>query len=239
MKWTKNKTFWFVASMVGLYFLLVGIGNVTTEGKTGYTGLGQAPTLMNDATIVFPYFENDQASLYMAKGEQEAELIAKPEEEGHSYIRPAVSPDDESIAFIHSWQGEDTPYKQLMLLEDGNKRALLGKDQFITEASFSPDGKYLYYLKSDLYTNYSSVSQKHPHEMDVYRMNLETKVEEAITSLDAYDMSSLHVWENGKVSYRTFEGKSFEGQDVMKILDVSTGDTKTVKPDSSTDHEFP
>ncbi|MCA0972063.1 hypothetical protein LCM20_15760 [Halobacillus litoralis] len=234
MKLLKSKSLWFVVSMALVYFVLVGFGESATEGKTGYTGLGESPALAgDDETIVFPYFQNDQASLYMTTGQQEAELLASPDQEGRSYIRPAISPDDRTIAFIQSWSEEETPYKQLMIFENGEERALLGEEQFITEVTFSPDGKYLYYLKSDLYTNYSTVSQEHPHEMDVYRMNLETKVEEAVTETDAYDMSSLHVWDEDTVSYRSFEGEAFEGHDVMKVLNVESGESETIQPDAS------
>lgn len=234
MKIWKNKSIWFVLGMIIVYMLLVGFGELSTDGKTGYTGLGDAPALSSDdKTIIFPYFQNDEASLYIATREEEAQLLAEPDQVGHSYIRPAIAPSAQSVAFIHSWTEEKKPYKQLMFYENGKVRALLDKNQFVTEVTFSPDGKYLYYAKSDLYTNYSTVSQEHPHKMDIYRMNLETKIEEPLTDMEAYDLSSLNVWNDTNVSYRTYEGKSFEGQDVMKVLNVDSRETTTIKPSSS------
>ncbi|RWZ58657.1 hypothetical protein EQV77_06735 [Halobacillus fulvus] len=226
----QKKNLWFLVGLTALYLLLFGTTALTAEPE-GYSGLEGHPSLsQDDQTLVFSYFHNGDASLYKAGLDGKAEIIAEPEE-GYSYIRPTFAPDGKTIAFIQSWDVEETPYQQLMLYKNGQVEPLLDQDRFVTEAVFSPDGTYLYYLQSDVYRNYSDIAQERPHDFDVYRMNIETEKVDQITNEQGYDFSSLHVWPDGNISYRTFEGESFGGRDVLKIVNPETKESKTVTPE--------
>lgn len=66
----------------------------------------------------------------------------------------------------------------------------------ITEAIFSKDSDKVFYLKADVYTNYSPVASKAPHDFDIYMLNSETRNIERLTNMQAYKISSLTIHEN-------------------------------------------
>ncbi|QAS52041.1 PD40 domain-containing protein [Halobacillus litoralis] len=132
------------------------------------------------------------------------------------------------MIFLREWDGEEHLYKQLMLYEDGKARSLLDKNEYVPFAEFAPDGEHLYFVKNSKYTETSN-NRTQPNGFDIYKMNLGTEDIEQITNMNTVSISSLQVIEDGeKLMYSTsYETSSIE------ILDLSTGETKTILPEST------
>lgn len=195
----KMKNILFVTGLILLFFSLWGVSLLADVNK-GYTGLGKDTALSpDDQTVVFSYFHDGDASLYIVSSSGgKAEKVATPEE-GHSYLRPVFSPDGQKIAFIDQWEEDEEPLAELNLLDLANKdiETLTEEGDHITEATFSPDGEELVMLKSAVYDNYSPIASEHPHGFDVFSLNLDSKSIEQITDLDAYSMENIAVTPDG------------------------------------------
>lgn len=197
----KMKNITFIMIMLGLFFLLWGVGSFA-EPEKGRTGFGENPDLStDDKELVFSYYHDGNAALYTAAlADKKASLIAKPNEE-ESYIRPVYSPDGENIAFIKHWEKGEKPYGELMTMDLSKQEKAEQRtegDNLVTEAAFSPDGEYLYFLMAGVYKHYSPIASEQPHDFDIYRMDVETEEIKQITHKDAYDMSDLTVSTNGE-----------------------------------------
>ncbi|UOR10552.1 TolB family protein [Halobacillus amylolyticus] len=224
----KKKNSIFIA-VVTIVSVLLYWGGTFADGPSGYTGLGHAPALSpDDTTIAFSYFHNGEAALYTSPSSGgEAQLLHKPDQ-GYSYIRPSYSPGSSKLVFIKQWEEEERLRSQLMIYnEDEEKvRPLIGHEEFVTEAVFSPDGEHIYFLKAGVYKNYSDIAQKKPHDFDIFKMNIKSGEIEQITSSKAYTMSSLQVSSDGEqLLYSTFDGK-----DVIKMINLESKNTRTITP---------
>ncbi|WP_174613004.1 PD40 domain-containing protein [Virgibacillus ihumii] len=203
----KMKNISFITGMVLLFLVLWGAGSFASPPE-GFTGLGQATDISpDDSEVVFSYYHGDDAALYTVPvSGGEAELLINPEE-GKSYINPKYSPNGEKVAFIEEWETEERRYSQLRIFDRNSQTVIqrVNTNGYVTEAAFSPDGKSLYFLKADVYKNYSSAGSKRPHDFDVFRMDMKTGKTEQITFEKAYMMSSLEVMPEGrKLMYKTY-----------------------------------
>ncbi|SFE18085.1 TolB protein [Lentibacillus persicus] len=204
----KMKNISFITGMVFLFLILWGAGSLAA-GPDGFSGFGQSTDISpDDSELVFSYFHGDDAALYAVPvSGGKAELLAKPEE-GKSYHNPKFSPDGESIAFIEQWESEERQYSQLRIFDRNSQtvKQRINTSGYVTEGAFSPDGKSLYFLKADVYKNYSPIASERPHDFDIFRMDLESGKTERITDQKAYDMSSLEVTSSGdKLMYKTYQ----------------------------------
>jgi TolB protein len=83
--------------------------------------------------------------------------------------------------------------------KDGSDiKQITTKDENITEAIFSPDGKKIYFLQSGYYGSYSPIAQAHPHKFDIFSINIDGSDEKKITNYNAYDIRSLSITSDGK-----------------------------------------
>ncbi|MFD1360960.1 TolB family protein [Lentibacillus salinarum] len=228
----KMKNVSFITGMVLLFITLWGVGTFA-DAPNGFSGFGQSIDISpDDRELVFSYYHDDDAALYTVPvSGGKAESLAKPDE-GKSYLHPTFSPDGEKIAFVEQWEeegdDEERRYSQLRMVgrSDQSVETLMNTRDYVTEAVFSPDGESLYFLKADVYQNYSPIASERPHEVDVFRMDLETKETEQITSKNAYSMSSLDVAQDGnRLLYRTYDD-----QDQLVLRGLDDGREETIVP---------
>ncbi|GGJ96140.1 hypothetical protein GCM10007063_18250 [Lentibacillus kapialis] len=225
----KMKNISFISGMV-LLFCILWITGSLAKAPEGFTGYGQDIDISpDDSELVFSHFRYGDATLYTVPvGGGKAKIVAEPEE-GKSYINPAFSPDGELIAFIEKWETEERRYSQLRIFnrESQTVKQRINTNGYVTEAAFSPDGRSLYFLKADVFKNYSSITGKRPHEFDIFRMDLTSGETEQLTDKNAYTMSSLDVTPDGKkLLYRTNEGSD----DRLVLRSIDNSHVKMIVP---------
>ena len=225
MKLKKRKNLWLILAMACLYLVLFASGKMAA-GPSGYTGLGDSTDLSSDdQTLVFPYYQNGDASLYTANLEDgEAKLFVKPEE-GFSYIRPIFAPHSQSIAFLKKWEEEESTYQQLMYKGEGKVRSLTEKKEIVLDAAFAPDGKSLYYT-----------SEKNHNQFGFFRINLKTGKTTTLDPREEFGFTSLHVVNNQKIFYHA-SSEPFKYDDQLKFVNLETDEQTPVRLESSYESE--
>src|SRR5699024_6976665 len=224
----KMKNISFITGMVILFLILWGAGSFAdTEG--GFSGFGQSTDISpDDSELVFSYYHNDDAALYTVPVRGgEADLLAKPDKR-KSFINPKFSPDGDKVAVIEQWETEERRYSQLRIFDRKSQTIIqrINTSGYVTEGAFSPDGKSLYFLKADVYKNYSPIASERPHDFDIFRMDLESGETEQITDRKAYSMSSLEVTPNGEqLMY-----KNYGSSDQLVLHSLEDGSVERIVP---------
>jgi dipeptidyl aminopeptidase/acylaminoacyl peptidase len=114
-------------------------------------------------------------------------------------FNPVFSPDSQQILYLAQTEDSDTPQSALWLvdIDGGNPRCLTPGKQNITEAVFSPDGKRIYFLNAGSYGHYSPIAQSHPHDFDIYSIDITGNDPKQLTDLKAYGLSDLVISNDG------------------------------------------
>lgn len=221
----KMKNIVFIIGILVLFFTLWG-ASIFADAPKGFTGFAKDTGLSpDDETLVFSYYHGGDAWLYTVPASGgKAKPLAKPKS-GNSYFHPKFSPNGEKVAFIKQWREEERPYGQLMMIDrsTGEINELTDDDALITEAAFSPDGESLFFLKAAVYKNYSSIASKRPHDLDIYRLDLDTEKVEQITNKNAYSISDIAVTPDG-------EQLMYKSEQVV-FLSLEDGSKTTISPE--------
>lgn len=232
----KIKNILFIACMVGLFIVLWGTAGLFAKPKEGTTGFGERPDISPDEDeLVFSYYHDGDAALYTASlAEGGATLLEKPND-GESYIHPVFSPDGKQVAFIKHWEEDKNPYGELMMMDrtdNGKAKELTKGDNLVTETAFSPDGKYLYFLLAGVYKNYSPIASEHPHDFDIYRMDVKSEQVKQVTYKEAYDMSDLEVGPDGdELMYQSNDTVlCYSLEDESEAVITPTGESSPEEP---------
>ncbi len=116
---------------------------------------------------------------------------------------PIFSPDAKKIMYVFKAKDAENPPSSLCLMDvnGANPQILTPEAGNITDAVFSPDGRTIYYLSAGSYGHYSPIAQSHPHDFDVYSIDITGKAPKQCTHLKAYGMSDLSVSNDGKTLF--------------------------------------
>lgn len=189
--------------IIVIVFVLISLilfGFLYKKAPETYSGLGETVSLSpDDKQIVFPYFQDGASSLFIANvdGSNARQLTFAKSNESH--IRPAFSHDGSQIAYLSFQDEEEEPKSELHLINaDGTNERVLLEGGLVTEAIFSHDDQTIYFLKAGVYTNYSPITGKRPHEFDIYSIDVSGENMKQLTFRSEYDMSSLGVTADGK-----------------------------------------
>lgn len=148
----------------------------------------------DDQRLLLSVYKDHAAAIYEAEiNTNSIKRLTNPQNEFHT--GPVYSPDASKILFISYPSGFAKPRSQLCIMDsDGDNIVQLSNAELhITEAVFSPDGEYVYYLASSFFGHYSPLVGSNPHDYDVYSVNLTSGQIRMITNLAAYSMRGLSI----------------------------------------------
>lgn len=191
-----NKSFGFVYGLIGLVTgVLIVMGVVfhkeDNEKQQGLTGVYDVSA---DGIIAHVEFEDGKAGLYFSdKNEQPA--VQLPVDQ--AIVDISFSEDGNTLAYIVSDKELDSASGSAVRLLDVKSRTdqlAFTVPDLITEVVFDPkDSNRLFYLRAGVYTNYSPIVGKRPHDFDVHSYHLAEGTQTKYTNLKKYHMQSLQV----------------------------------------------
>lgn len=186
----------------------------------------------DDTQFLFSYFRNGQGAIYKCEIDgSNMELIAKPKDK-ETYSHPRYSPNGESVLFISF--SEDAQSSAIFIADKTgkNKKQLTEYNQLITEAIFSHDGNSIFYSKAGEIANYSPIAPKAPHKMDVYSIDIKTKLNKQVTHLHAYSIENITAQDSIVMFIQRLEGPYYfnvkEPEKIKTITPKNIEDVKTI-----------
>jgi Tol biopolymer transport system component len=163
----------------------------------------------DDRYLLFSHYRNGVASIYRAATDGAGvKRLTFPTTECH--LNAQYSPSGRTILFLSSRHNSKKPRSNIYIMNaDGsNPRRVTSQDHHITDAIFSPDGKRIYFLESGYYGHYSPIAASHPHDFDIYSINIDGSGLKRITYLEEYQMQGLSITSDGRnLLFATYELK--------------------------------
>lgn len=165
-------------------------------------GLAAAFDVSPEGEVAFVQYERGKPTIYRYRQEEVAALFTIEEET--ELLDVTYTPGGDALVFSTTdWQSEalDSHITHLDP-ETMETTALFQADGLVTEVQFDPkDEEKLYYIKANTFEHYSPIAQEHPHDFDIYMVNLTSMTEKRLTKFDQYSMRSLQVSPTEEVVY--------------------------------------
>ncbi len=176
--------------IIYLVLIIISFTNCSSQPKE-INGLGSFDISPDDKQIVFTFFKKNYSSIYVANidGSYPKKIIAS---NGlTSYYFQEYSPDGKKIVFIANNKGNLNSSLCIANSDGSNFEVLVDDKQMITEATFSKNGKIIYFCIAGEYKKYSPIGRKDFHNVDVYSIQLQDKKIIKISNLKSYGLGEI------------------------------------------------
>lgn len=184
--------------LVKAAFLLPLLAGLSCSTKNTDGIFSTASISPDDHLICYANSQGENKSLYVVdRTGVKVREITIPKDQVP--FNPVFSPDGKKILYLSEPQNTESPESAIYLVDvDGtNSKCLTPEKENITEAIFSPDGNNVYFLSAGSYGHYSPIAQSHPHDFDIYSVDITGNNSKQLTTLKAYMMSDLTVSKDG------------------------------------------
>lgn len=117
---------------------------------------------------------------------------------------PTFTHDGKQIAFIMRNKNSEEDESSIIYQFDVKTKKseeLFRSENLVTELAFSPNDEILFFLQAGIFTNYSPIAEKRPHDFDIFSYHLAEKEINQLTHLQTYHMGSLEASLNGESLY--------------------------------------
>ncbi|WHT49255.1 hypothetical protein QNH10_06465 [Sporosarcina thermotolerans] len=182
-----------IIGVVTAIFIVLGLVFDKSENEK-QQGLSGVFDVSVDGTIAYIEFEDGKAGIYLTDGRNGPVVQFSVEE---TILDISFSKDGKNLAYILSDKELDAgggSEIRILNMEMYSDESLFSSENIITELAFDPkNSNLLFYLQAGVYTNYSPITGKHPHDFDVYSYDLTDKTQNRYTELKKYNMQSLQV----------------------------------------------
>lgn len=184
-----------IALVFGVIVLLIAAvivyGILSKKEPVERQGLSTVYDVSADGKIAYVSYDNGKAGIYL-DGTRIAELS-----EGKAVADAAFTNDGKQLAYIAAADNlEKDPRTEIRIVDTDSlhDEQLFTLESIVTEIAFDPkDDNQLYYLEAAVFTNYSPIAGKRPHDFDVHSFDRDLQTHTDYTNLKAYSMTSLQV----------------------------------------------
>jgi Tol biopolymer transport system component len=146
--------------------------------------------------LVFSYLKNGRSSLYLTNLINKKTIALFPSVGDDSYSLPIFSPNGENIAFVKN-RFEDFESQLYISNSNGSDIEILTNiEGVITEMSFSDDGLNIYFTKAQNFKKFSPIATDGFHDVEIYSINIETKIIQSISKSKFYGLNSISEIDN-------------------------------------------
>lgn len=175
--------------------LLIVLGIIfskTEEEKINW--LAEAYDVSETGDLVFVKYNEGVAEIYR-NTDSHVEFIVSLQVEKELLDITFAPSGNELVFSTTDWEYERLVSDvQSLNLDTFEMETLFQLDGLVTEIQFDPkDSQKLYYLMAATNESYSPIAKAHPHDFDIYHVDLNTKKHFIHTNLKQYSMSSLQV----------------------------------------------
>lgn len=169
----------------GCTYLCPGRENPPLRNKE----LGVAVLTPDKQTIVFSVLSESHSNLYKAcvDGTGLAPITVGPTYD----FDPAVSPDGTAVAFSHISDGNGDIC--VIRMDGTGNHCITSGPSHDYNPAYSSDGKTIFFLRAEIYTNYSPIAHPAWHDVDIYSVNSDGKELTRITAERNYKLNDLSI----------------------------------------------
>jgi Tol biopolymer transport system component len=203
-------------SFLILAFLLLNILIACSGQFNKKDGLGSFDISPNDSQIVYSFTKSGESSIYILNinNGNSRKLISATAND--NYYNPKYSPNGEKILFIENKKNSVNSALCIANVDDANIKRLTDSNEIITEATFSVDGKQIYFCKANSYDKYSPIGSRDAHNFDIYSFGIEDKELTKLTNLQLYGLSNISEIDSGYILFH-IEAGSNGGMHLLSI----------------------
>jgi len=147
-----------------------------------------------------------------------------------SNFDPRFSPDGSKILFCHVSEGQGDICT--INLDGSGRVCLTSGAEHDYEPVYSPDGSLIYFLRAQVFRNYSPIALPAWHDVDIYSIRADGSGLKRITFQNNYGMSNLSINSTGNtLMVRGFESETENIRPIWMIPINEPKNIKTIEPD--------
>lgn len=232
-----------IALVFGVIILLIAAviayGILFKKEPADRHGLSAIYDVSADGNIAYVSYDKGRAGIHL-DGTRIAELP-----EGKAAADIAFTNDGKQLAYIVSANNLEKDQQTEVRIIDTDSlhdEQLFTLESIVTEIEFDPkNDNQLYYLEAAVFTNYSPIAGKRPHDFDVHSFDRELQTHTDHTNLKAYSMTSLQVASQADAVYvQMFDDEEVETADdvfasVDRIFEIQLAEPNNFKAVSAAD----
>lgn len=199
----KKRLFWMIAIVViAVTIALILIGLVFNKSEDEkQNGLSGHYDVSSKGMIAYVNYTNGKPELHLYRLDQPKDSKTLTLEHDKIIMDPTFSNNGKVLAFIEANKDLEAELKSTVHqldLETMEDMELFTVPTVITEIEFSPKDDSLFYLRAGVFKNYSPITGKRPHDIDVYEYKFAENKHIQHTNLKKYSMESLTIAQDGK-----------------------------------------
>ncbi|MGM7636073.1 hypothetical protein [Bacillus sp. Hm123] len=243
----KKRLTWIIASALLVLALLLALGFLFQKEEHAKTnGLAEHYDVSSNGTIAYITFTDGKPSLRIKNDKQKLEKELIQYDNDKMILDPSFSADGSQLVYIVSNKDmAQTPYSWVVSINIQTEEisTLFKEQQLITEIELAKNDQSIFYLQAGTFKNYSPITGKRPHDIDIFEYHLKEKKQTQHTKLKEYGMNSLQVDEQGRYAYVAMVDDKGEqtADDVFemkeRIFQISLNGTNKAKVYSDPDYK--
>ncbi|RNF39371.1 hypothetical protein [Planococcus salinus] len=236
----KKILLWIVAIVAVIVSGLTVLGMVfSTSEEEKLTGMSGFFDISAQGTIAYVSYTEGKPEIQLVHPGQSVQSKAVELENDQVILDPTFSTDGSSLAYISTNKNPEEELKSTvhqLNLQTKEDQELFSAGSAITEIEFSPTDGSLFYLNAAVFTNYSPITGKRPHDFDIHEYNFEQNEHMQHTDLKKYSMDSLTIGEDGEVVYvqmpddAAVETAEDSFEVVQRIFEIPLEDPESLRP---------
>lgn len=159
----------------------------------------------NSTLYIYSFGDNDLTQLTDTKG---------------YYSRPVFSPKGDKVIFLSKGLSSETSDLCSINLDNKQIKKLTDGKVYVTEAAFLSNGEKILYTGAGTITNYSPMTRKAPHDIDLYSMDQDGNNPKKLTDFHAYQFTGIEPNKNGDTVLCKLIINGTEGIYLLSLVDT-------------------
>lgn len=142
-------------------------------------------------SLIFAWNIGGKPCLFQAKSDGRNPKLLVDSSKGIAVYKPRFSPDGRKIVFIGGMSGTFNSALWIVNLNGDSLKQITDTSGIKTEATFSHDGKNIYFAQANEYASYSPLTSRAAHDFDIYSVVLSKGEVSKISNLKAYSLANI------------------------------------------------
>lgn len=142
-------------------------------------------------SLIFAWNIGGKASLFQADADGKNPELLIDSSQKISVYRPRFSPDGRKIVFVGGMSDTFNGAIWVANINGDSLRQITDTSGIKTEATFSHDGKSIYFAQANEYAAYSPLANRTAHDFDIYSAALGERKVSKISNLKAYSLANI------------------------------------------------
>lgn len=190
-----------VCAIIALTILAFFVNGDNNEGNNGFLGHYD---VSSEGMIAYVNYADGVPEIRLYQPDQNEEEIVLQLDKDNVILDPTFSNNDSAITYIltnKNMEEDLTSSVRRLTLETLQDNVLFTVPAAITEIEISAASDSIFYLRADVFQNYSPIASKRPHDFDLYEYSIADDKHIRHTNYKEYSMSSLQLADDGMSAF--------------------------------------